>query len=109
MNEPTEILGVYLTFPDDETADRIARELVDSRLVACVNVLGTGRSVYRWQDETVTGPEVFAWAKTTRSRYAELEAKLSELHPFEVPCIVAYPVRAGLRSEEHTSELQSRG
>lgn len=96
MSDSGEVIGVYLTFPDDATADRIARVLVDSRLVACVNIFGTGRSVYRWQDEVVSSAEVFAWAKTTRGRLEALQAKVTELHPFEVPCIVAYPAAGGL-------------
>lgn len=96
MNDSADVIGVYLTFPDDATADSIARVLVDERLVACVNVFGSGRSVYRWQEEVVSGPEVFAWAKTTRGRLADLEARVADLHPFEVPCVVAYPATAGL-------------
>ena len=96
MNDSNEVIGVYLTFPDDETADRIARALVDSRLVACVNIFGAGRSVYRWEQEVVSGPEVFAWAKTTRGCLEDLQAKVTELHPFEVPCAVAYPSQGGL-------------
>lgn len=101
MSDPTDVVGVYLTFPDDETADTIARALVDSRLVACVNIFGTGRSVYRWQEEVISGPEIFAWAKTTRGRLPELQAKVTELHPFEVPCVVAYPSQGGLSAFLH--------
>lgn len=96
MDDPAQVIGVYMTFPDDDTADRIARVLVDERLVACVNVLGTGRSVYRWQGETVSGSEVFALAKTTALLLEAVSARVNELHPFEVPCVVAYPSQGGL-------------
>ncbi len=96
QHDSTEVVGVYLTFPDEAAADRIASDLVSSRLAACVNIFGTGRSVYRWDDEIVSGPEVFAWAKTTRDRLEELQARVTELHPFEVPCVVAYPAQGGL-------------
>ncbi|HEY0481932.1 MAG TPA: divalent-cation tolerance protein CutA, partial [Kofleriaceae bacterium] len=58
-------LVVLSTFPDAETAARIARTLVDERLAACVNLLPAIRSIYRWQDAISDDAEVLAIIKTT--------------------------------------------
>lgn len=90
------VLAVYLTFPDQETAERIAGELVEQRLVACVNLLPAGTSFYRWEGELVREAEVVGWAKSTRARLPEVEEAVRRLHPYDVPCVVAYPAAGGL-------------
>lgn len=85
------------TAPDAEAAHGIARTLVEERLVACVNVLPAGmRSVYRWQGRVHDEAEVLLLCKTTRARFFHLERRLPEIHPFEVPELLALPVEAGL-------------
>lgn len=93
---PHEILLVLTTLPDADTAARIARQLVDARLAACVSVLAPCTSVYRWQGQTETATEVPLLIKTPRARYADLEAALRAAHPYELPEIVAVPVSEGL-------------
>jgi periplasmic divalent cation tolerance protein len=88
-------LVVLSTFSDGDTAARIARTLVDERLAACVNLVPTVRSVYRWQGAICDEPEALAIIKTTGERYAALAARLAELHPYQVPEILALPVAAG--------------
>jgi periplasmic divalent cation tolerance protein len=90
------VQAVYLTFPDPETAGSTARALVERRLAACVNVLPPGRSVYRWKGEIVAEGEVVAIATTTKSRLVELTRVVQELHPYELPAVVAYPAEGGL-------------
>jgi periplasmic divalent cation tolerance protein len=90
------VLLVMTTLPDAPTAERIAAELVTARLAACVNVLAPVRSVYRWKGAVETADEVPLLIKTTRERYAALEAALRVAHPYELPEIVALPVAAGL-------------
>ena len=86
---------VLCTCPDPATAERLARGLVGGGLAACVNILPQIRSIYRWQGETQDDAEVLMVAKTTRSAYAGLEAWLAEEHPYDVPEVLALPVRAG--------------
>jgi len=93
-----EPIVVLSTCPDEATAERIARELVGSGLAACVNRLPGVHSTYRWQGQVRDEPEVLLTIKTTAARYAELEMRLKALHPYEVPEIIALPVRAGLAS-----------
>ena len=75
--------------PDTATADRIARTLVDERLAACVNRLPGVESIYRWNGEVQVDEEVLLVIKTSRVRYAALEARVVALHPYEVPEIIA--------------------
>ena len=89
------VVGVYLTFPDVATAEGVAVALVAERLAACVNVLPPATSVYRWNGRVVREAEVIAWAKTTRGRLGALTATIEAHHPYDVPCVVAYPAMGG--------------
>ena len=91
-----DTLLVLTNLPDAASAERIARLLVEQRLAACVNILAPCTSVYRWNAAIETAAEVPLLIKTTRARYAELEAALAEAHPYELPEIVAVPVEQGL-------------
>ena len=91
-----EILLAFCTFPDAETARRIARELVELRLVACGNVLPQIHSIYRWQGKVESNDEALALFKLSADRYAEFEAKLRSLHPYDVPEIIACPIDQAL-------------
>lgn len=66
------------------------------RLAACVNVLSPATSFYRWEGREEQATEVPVLIKSTRERYAELEAAILEVHPYSVPEIVAWPMERGL-------------
>lgn len=91
MDSPVVVL---CTFPDADTARRIAAELVERRLAACVNLLPGVESIYRWEGKIERSNEVLGVIKT--ARYADLEPVLQELHPYDVPEIIALSVTAGL-------------
>ena len=91
-----DTLVVFSNLPDRDAALALARALVERRLAACVNVLAQCTSVYRWQGTTETAPEVPVLIKTTAERYPALEQAIRELHPYELPEIVAVPIRGGL-------------
>jgi periplasmic divalent cation tolerance protein len=84
---------VLCTFPDIEQARQIGAALVERQVAACVNLLPGVESIYRWEGKIERAGEVLAVMKTTR--YADLEAAIRELHPYEVPEIVALTVAAG--------------
>ena len=87
---------VLITAPNDpETAKRLARTLVEERLAACVNLVPGLTSVYRWKGEVVEDAEVLLIAKTTEDRLPELMTRVPELHPYEVPEVLALEVGAG--------------
>jgi periplasmic divalent cation tolerance protein len=82
-------LLVLCNTPDPDTANRLAQQLVEEQLAACINVLAPCRSVYRWQGKIEHAEEVPLLIKTSEAAYPALEARLAELHPYDVPEIVA--------------------
>ena len=88
------MLVVFSTFPDAETARRIARTLVEENLAACVNILPDVESYYRWEGKVCAEGELLAIIKLRANGFAALESRLTELHPYEVPEIVALPLAA---------------
>src|SRR5262249_19589356 len=76
---------IVLTTITDERADGLARTLIDERLAACVNVHGPMTSTYRWKGTVEREAERQLFIKTTAARVAALEARLRQLHPYELP------------------------
>lgn len=91
-----ELRLVFSTFPDRETAERIAIELVTAKLAACANILPQVHSVYRWNGKVETADETLVIFKLAATGYSEFEAKLKSLHPYDVPEIIAIAVANGL-------------
>ena len=89
-------LVCYCTCPDPATADRIADALVGERLAACVNIVPGVRSVYRWRGEVEHADEVLLVIKTAADRLDELTARVTSLHPAELPELIAVEVVNGL-------------
>lgn len=87
---------VYCACPDATTADRLARAVVEARLAACVNALPGVRSTYRWKGQVEQADEVLLLIKTTAARLDALTARLRELHPYELPEVLAVEASAGL-------------
>lgn len=96
METPTQALLVIANCPDEACANRIALAVVEAGLAACVNLLPRVQSVYRWQGAIESANEVPLLIKTTAGRYTELETAIRELHPYDVPEIIALPIAQGL-------------
>jgi len=90
-----QVVAVLITAPEEETARRIARALVEERLAACVNLVPGVRSIYRWQGVVEEAAEVLLIAKTHAERVAALAARVRDLHPYELPEVVTLPVSDG--------------
>ena len=90
------VIAVLTNLPDSESAFNLARQLVQLRLAACVNVLPAITSFYRWEGREEQASEVPVLIKSTAARYAALEAAIRERHPYDTPEIIAWPVTAGL-------------
>jgi periplasmic divalent cation tolerance protein len=88
-------LVVLCTVSSLEEGRRLARELLDKRLAACVNLIPKVESIYRWQGAVESAEEVLLVMKTTSVRFAELRDKIAELHSYDVPEILALPVTDG--------------
>jgi periplasmic divalent cation tolerance protein len=89
----TGIVTVYATFPDAEEAQRVARQLVEERMAACANILGAARSIYRWQGKVEEADEVAVLFKTTSGQATMLIRRIGELHSYEVPAAVVWPIQ----------------
>ena len=86
---------VTVTTPDGQLAAELARVLVGERLAACVQVGGPIDSTYRWDGEVHLDREWLVTAKTVESRVPALARRVQELHPYEVPEVVALPAVGG--------------
>ena len=87
---------IFCTCANEEEARRIARDLVESHLAACVNILPSVESIYRWQGQIEIAREVLLFIKSTAERFPELQQRIIHLHSYETPEIIALPVSAGL-------------
>jgi periplasmic divalent cation tolerance protein len=83
------MINVITTVDKRETLERIGRQLLESRLVACVQVIGPIRSTYRWNGRIEEAEEWMGVMKTRDELYDEVERELRAIHPYEVPEIVA--------------------
>jgi periplasmic divalent cation tolerance protein len=90
-----QVVLVTVSVPDVDTGERLADELVERRLAACVKQSGPVRSVYRWQGRVECAQEWLLSCVTTAERVEALSAAVRELHPHEVPEVVATAVVAG--------------
>jgi periplasmic divalent cation tolerance protein len=88
-------LLVYTTFPDQDTALSVGRELVAEKLAACINVLPGMKSVYAWKGAIETGDEVVAIVKTRQDLKERVRAALKARHPYETPIILFLDVSGG--------------
>ncbi len=86
---------VITTCPDSDSAETLARHLVEIRLAACVNILPGIRSVYQWKGELVTDVEQLLLVKTRRDVYPQVEAAIRAKHPYELPEVIAVPFAQG--------------
>ena len=93
---PVSALICFCTCPDPATAERIAGTLVAERLAACVNVLPGLRSVYRWKGGVERAEEVLLLIKTQTRLLQRLQERLLQLHPYELPELVAVETDSGL-------------
>lgn len=105
----SDALLILCTCPDTDSATRIARALVEECLAACVNRVPGLVSVYRWQGEIHEDHEVLLLIKSRRELFESLRARIIELHPYDVPEVIALEIAAGhapylewLRTETRT-------
>jgi periplasmic divalent cation tolerance protein len=89
-------LIILCTCPDRGIAERIAETLVDEQLAACVNIVPGLTSIYRWEGRMQRDAELLLLIKTRQAVYSLLEARIRELHPYQIPEIIALPIQTGL-------------
>src|SRR5436190_242630 len=91
----TDALLVFTTLPNADKAADLARALVEERLAACANLFPAVRSIYRWEGKIHDENEVLVLIKTRADAVERLKARILELHPYEVPEVLAVPVESG--------------
>lgn len=94
MEAHTVVTAVISAPPGDAPA--IARELVENRTAACVQIIPRIRSFYRWEGEVHDDEEALLLVKTVQKRIADVETVLRRLHPYEVPELLVFPASGGL-------------
>ncbi len=87
---------ILSTCPDKESAERIARALVSERLAACANILPIAQSVYLWQGKIESAAEQLLLIKSMTEAYNAIEKRILELHPYELPEVIAVSIADGL-------------
>jgi periplasmic divalent cation tolerance protein len=99
MAHMTDKIVVLVTCRSFREAHSIARELVERRLAACATVVEAPVwSIYRWKGKVEAAKEFLLILKSSRRRFAALEAAVEKLHSYDVPEIIALPVSAGSRA-----------
>ena len=91
----SDAIIVFMTASNGEEAARLADMLVGAHLAACVQILPEMESVYRWEGKIERAAEILLLAKTTRSKFEELEREVRALHSYDTPEIIAVTVVAG--------------
>ncbi len=90
----TELYILYIPCPNADAAEEIARILLEERLVACANILPAMQSLYHWEGEIVQESEVLLLLKTQATQLEAVERRVSDLHPYDIPCITAWTCSA---------------
>jgi periplasmic divalent cation tolerance protein len=94
-SEMAKYLLVLTTVPDSEIGQIIAEKIIEERLAACVTLSAPSQSLYWWQEKITQEQERTLFIKTKKEAYPKLEAKIRQIHPFDVPEIIALPISAG--------------
>jgi periplasmic divalent cation tolerance protein len=91
----TDAMLVLTTLPNSDAAAELAKKVVGEKLAACANIMPAVRSIYRWQGKVQDENEVLVLLKTRQARFGSLKDRILELHPYDVPEVIAIPVEQG--------------
>lgn len=94
----TGALVVLTTLSSVEDARKLVQALVSERVIACGTILPAATSIYRWKNEVKEETEAVVLLKTDASRWDALVAAVRTRHPYEVPELLALPVKRGLQA-----------
>lgn len=93
-----DVSFLYITFPNEKEAEDTGEKLVKEKLAACCNIISSkALSIYYWEKELVKEREVVMIAKTASDKVQKLTDRITQLHSYDVPCVVALPVNGGNR------------
>lgn len=100
----TSLTLIYVTTPDETTAKTIARTLLQEKLIACANILPHMTSLYHWDNAIQCNSECVLLLKTCNIPFQTLEKRITELHPYDIPCI--FSINTKNTSQPYLSWLQ---
>ena len=100
----TDAIVILVTAGSEAEAEMIAKAVVEEQLAACVNILSSMRSVYRWEGKVTDDREWLLLIKTRAERFAAVETRVKALHSYQVPEVIALPIMAG--TEEYLRWLR---
>jgi periplasmic divalent cation tolerance protein len=89
---------VYITNPTKEEAKKIARHLVERKLIACANIFPT-KSLYSWEGKLADEEEFVLFGKTKEENYVRIVTEVEKIHSYDVPCILKLPMEANKKYE----------
>lgn len=95
MEDSSEYYTVYVTFASEEEAKQITKVVVTDRLAACANIIKGMQSVYIWNSVLEESEETVGLFKTTKDKSEVLVQRIKELHSYDTPCIVIWPIVSG--------------
>ncbi len=102
----TDVVIILCTCGAHDEALTIANSLIEGRLAACVNILPPVHSIYRWLGKVETAHEVLLIIKTTQQRFPEVRDRITQLHSYDTPEVIALPVIDG--SDKYFAWLRSQ-
>ena len=91
----SDFIFVYLVFANEKQAETIGINLVESGVIACINILPSITSIYSWENKIHKNSETAAFLKTTKEMYEQVEVRIKSLHSYNTPCILAMDVSLG--------------
>lgn len=92
----SKALSAYCTFPNEAIAEQICERLVAENLIACANIYGPVKSIYRWAGTLNKEQEYVAIFKTTEAKRGALKERIRGVHPYSNPCLVFWRIEDGL-------------
>lgn len=95
MLDSEEIFSIYSTYSNAQEAEKIVRILIEEKLIACANLIPGVKSIYVWEGKIEESVEVSAFFKTSGLYVDAVIKRIKELHSYEVPCVVVFPIVRG--------------
>jgi len=86
-----KFIFIYITNPTKAEARKIAKHLVEKKLIACANIYSNINSIYPWKGKIAEGKETILIAKTTEKNYNKVKEEVEKIHSYTIPCIAKLP------------------
>ena len=85
----------YITAPNRKEAERIAKKLLDKKLIACANVINNVNSYFVWKNKVQNSKEIIICGKTTSKNQTKIIKAVKSIHSYSVPCIIFFDIKNG--------------